>query len=342
MSLLRNIDDFLHWDERKQQYVPNYWRRDVLPSWLGFDPADLQAPNGVATVAAAGAPTTPVGFAQPYWSVEGLDQNLGTPFEVRSLVFEDSTDTTAAANFTVRLKENGETREFMNEPVHIRCIAGTAQLPALMREPYFLRSSHKISAQFNKVAGGAVAIRMFLVGAEYYPWDPGFLQYPNNKTVLVDLIKRWMERSKYVMPYWLVPTADVNVLANATNTFFLKVGDDGHFEAFTLTSISTGNYEWELSDPKTQQTIMNGLVTATNGLGDALFPTLLPTPYLVASGHRLRLTITDLSGAPNRIFFTMCGRKIFAPMKDIGDVMMDTSVRTPADVPSQIVPQPLV
>jgi hypothetical protein len=196
--------------------------------------------------------------------------------------------------------------------------------------------------QYAKVAGAAVGVRFFLVGAQSYPWDPQFMKYPNNKQALLMMLRKWKERSRYVSPYWLVPEQNINLLAGATADFFLKVGDDGHFEGFTLTSVSTGNFSWELSEPKTQQTLMNGQCTQTNSIGTALFPTLLPTPYLVPAGYRLRLRVTDLSAAPNQIFFTIAGRKIYAPMKDVGDVLQSTQVRTPADVESEIVPKPLV
>jgi hypothetical protein len=349
MSLLRNIDKFLRWDAEKKQFVPYYWRRNVLPSWLGYDPADLNQVNGLVTVNAAGVMTPPVSFQQPYWSVNGADEGVGTPFEVRSLVYASHStgappfaENTATANYTVVMQEVGQARQFMNNPVHIRCLAGTAQLPALLREPYYMQSKHSLSVQFAKVAGAAVGVRFYLVGAQFYPWDPEFRQYPNNKKALLTLLRRWEKRKQYVSPYWLVPEQNVNLLANATGNFFLKVGDDGHFEGFTITAVSTGNFGWELSEPKTQQTIMNGQVTQTNGVGTALFPTLLPTPYLVPAGYRLRLTITDLSGAPNQVFFTIAGRKIYAPLKDVGDVMQSTVVPTPADVESQIVPKPLV
>jgi len=344
MSILRNIEKLIEWDPRKEMYVSPFWRKNVIPVARGFDPDDLQVnANGSFTVAAAGAPTNPVGFAQPFWATEARDLPFGVPFEWRSLVFADSTDGTANADFTVRLTEMGERREFMNNPVHIRTIAGTAQLPYILREPYFLPSKHKITAQFNKLAGGAVNIRMFLHGAQYYPYDPEFMRYPRNREHLVNLIQKWMNRRKYVQPYWLVPDQlNVAVLANATIDFFMKVGDEGHFEAYTIAAVSTGNFAWELIEPKTQQTIMNGQPTQTNSVGTALFPTLLPTPYLVPAGMRLRLRLTDLSAAPNTIWFCIGGRRIYAPMKDIGDVLRDTSVPTMADTPSQLVPKPLV
>jgi len=166
MANLRNIDKYILWDEDRKQFLPVYWRREVLPKWLTFETTDVQ---GAYTVNAAGVDTPPVGFKQPYASVEGLDGGMGTPFEVRSLVFEDSTDGTANADFTVVLKDLGSVREFMNRPIHIRTLAGVAQTPALLREPYMFLSQRNVSATFAKVSGGATTVRLYMVGAEYFP-----------------------------------------------------------------------------------------------------------------------------------------------------------------------------
>jgi len=341
MSNLRDIDKFIYWDPKRNQYVPYYWRKEILPLWMGFAQADIQAPNGVVTIPAAGAGIAPrVGFKQDYASLEGLDQHLGTPFEVRSIVFEDSVDTTALAQFTVLLQDLGQKRDFMNNPVHIRTIAGTAQTPALLREPYWFMSQANISAQFAKIVGGATTARMFLVGAQYFPWSPEFMRKTQSYAHMKKLILKWLERRKYVQPYWLTTEQPIVLGAGGTGEFFLKIGDDGHFEGFSIAVVSDGDFEWELSEPKTQQTIMNGSATLTNSLGNANFPTLLPTAYLVPSGYRLRLRITDLSGAPNTIFFTINGRKLYVPMADIGPMLNDTAVPTPADTPSEIVPAP--
>lgn len=346
MANLRDIDQYVTWDEKRKQFLPVYWRKEVLPKWLMFDLSDVQGPY---TIAAAPANTPPVGWKQPYASVEGLDGGLGTPFEVRSLVFASHStgappfaETTATANFTVRLKDQGTVREFMNRDIHIRCLAGTAQTPALLREPYMFLSQQNISAFFTKVAGGAVAVRMALVGAEYFPWSPEFLRRPVARETIRRVIGRWIERRKYVLPYWLTTDVPVNLGVGAQADFLMKIGDDGHFQAFTMSAVSTGAFGWELSEAKTNQNISNGQVTLANGLGTANFPTLLPTEYTVPAGYRLRLRLTNLSAAPNSIFFTMTGRKVYVPFKDVKDVLKDTAVPTPADTPSLIVPPPFV
>jgi hypothetical protein len=336
MAALGDIDKFIKWDPAYKLYRPVFWRRNMLPSWLTFEEADAILPF---TIAAAGTPTRAVTVEQKYSSVEGLDANLGTPFLTESLVYEDSTDGTAAADWTIRLREVGEVREFMNRENHVRCIAGTAQQPAIFREPYMFLSQHNVSVQLAKVAGGATNIRMGYWGMQYYPWDPEFLARPDQKAEIVSRLKKWVNRRKYVTPYWLTTDVPVSLAGNGTGDFRCKLGNDAQFEAYGVCAVSTGNFEMIVSEVKTKQTIMNGAITRDNGIGDARFPMIFPEPYLIPAGCYLEVTLTDLSGAPNDIFLTFFGRKIFAPIRDAIKVERETRVVVPtmADEPTPTV-----
>jgi hypothetical protein len=342
MALLRNVDKYIYWDNLRKSYLPQFWRREILPSWLMFNFSSVPTDN--ATIPAVPLSSPPFTFLQPYTSVEGLDQNLGTPFEVRSLTFADLTDGSVLANFTVMLKEVGEVRQFMNQPVHIRTLAGNGQTPALLREPFMFRSQHNISAQFTKVLGGATTARLYLEGAQYFPWSPEFMRKKESHQQLVNIISQWYKRRNFVTPFWLTTDTPVNLLANGQAEFFSKVGDDGHIEIFTFAAVATGNFDIEISEPKTKQTIMNGRITQTNGFGDANFPTLLPSAWLIPAGYRIRYLIRNLTAAPNLVFVTMGARKIYAPFiqREFGPIGREIAVPTPADTPSQIVPAPMI
>lgn len=343
---LRQIDKFVKWNEQAQQYLPVLWRREVLPSWLTFT-QDSPLP---ITVPAFPAPTPLLTFKQPYSSVNGNDQNLGTPFEVRSLVFQDSTAGTLNSNFTVLLKEVGEARNFMNAPVHVRTMFGTGQLPGLLREPYMFMSQHNISLQAQNIAGLApTSMRMYLCGAQYYPWSPELLRYRKDKQDMTALLQKWLNRRRYVMPYWQTTDTPV-VLPDATPTdFFAKISDDGHFEAFGHSVVTSAAavvppvnpFIMTISEVKTKQTLMNGQISQFNGIGDARFPTMYPTPYLIPAGYRLRITITNTSGAPLSVWLTFFGRKIYSPFTKVAETLVKTAVPTPADSMPLMVPKPL-
>lgn len=345
----RQIDQFMRWNSRTRQYSMVLWRREVLPSWLTIRDIDSLQP---LVVAAAPAQGTPLTIFQPYSSVNGADAGFGTPFEVRSIVFEDSVDGTAAANFTVSLNEVGEVRTFMNAPVHIRTLAGTGQLPAILREPYMFLSQHNISAKFTKVAGGASAMRFYLVGAQYFPWSPMMIQYPNEKRELTGLLSKWMNRRKYVWPFWLTTEAPgqlnggIQIPAGVGSVFetTVKIGDANHFESFGHAAVSDqGNntFALEVREVKTNQSLMNGQISQANGIGNSSLPTVYPTSYLMPAGYRMRLRFTNLVAGVNNVWFTWFGRMINAPISQVQEVLRDTAVPTPADSPSLMVPRPL-
>jgi hypothetical protein len=339
--MFRNIDKFFPYDPVSKRFKMAYWRRECLPYWLCFERSDRVAPLAIS---AAGVVTPRVGYRPSYSSCEGLDQNLGNPLEVQSLVFADSTDGTAAANFTVRMTELGNSRQFMNQPIHIRCLAGTAQRPFILRQPFFFPSLHTVSVEFQKVAGGATTCRLYMVGTRYYPFSPEFLRFPEEKQKMVEYIRRWMRLREYVTPYWMTTDISPVVIAapGGVAQATLKNGDDGWMEVFGFTAVSTGNFSMSLLEVKTSQTIMNGVISRTNGIGTAEFPTCFPTPYLLPPGMRFRVVLTDLSAAPNNIYLTLFGRRIYAKGVKVRDVIKDLSVATPADTPTALVPEPLV
>jgi hypothetical protein len=324
------VDKFVDWDPAQRKYIPRGWNRSIVPAWLGFDPAITP---GIYTVAAAGAISPPTRFAPPYGSAMGADEGRGTPFLVTHLLFEAGNvpagaETTTNADFTVNLFSTSQALNFMNRPVHVRTIFGAAQLgpnvgilPAKLREPYMFPSNYAVTANFVKNTGAALAMRMYMVGKQYYPWAPDLQANPSWKKEILKEIDYWMERRRYVTPYWLTTDLPVNLLANGTGEFFSKIGDDGHCEVYAITAVSTGNFALEISEVKTKQTLMSGLITQTNGIGTNLFPTLFPTPYLIPAGYKLRFQITDLSGLANSIFITLQARKIYAPLKNVRDVI---------------------
>lgn len=334
----RDVEKFFIWDSSAKRYRIQAWRREILPSWMYFTENDLVGDKII--LGAATAP--PVHYTQPYYSMEGADGNLGTPFLARGIVFEDSVDGTAVADFAVTIKETGEARTFMNNPIHIRCLAGTARRPAILREPLLISSKHVLQVDVRKFSVGDTAMRMYLIGAQYYPWAPEFLRRPEASRIIRETIRKWNERRKYVVPYWFTTeVVPVPILGGATVDVIAKVGDDGPLEIFGITSVSTGNYQLAVREMRKFQTIMNGTVTVANGLGTNLYPMAFSTPWLIPEGTRVQCRITDLSGAPNNVYLCFFGRKIYAPFRDVKDVLNETEVPTMADEPTPMVPAPL-
>ena len=333
------VDKYLHWDPQFKRFSPQWWRSDQQPFYLYMDPNTSANPK---VINAFGGATTPDGvFVQKYSSNQGADNFLGNPIQVRSIQYADSGagQGTAVANWTVRLRDAGDQRELMNQPLHIRTFAGTAQQPAILREPLLIVSSSWVTAQFAKVAGAATAGRLYLTGCQYFPWSPDLQAFPAAKAHMEKVVGKWMERTRYIHPYWLTGNANpYTVPLNGALRDVVRVAEDSQFEIFTLASLANADYGLEITNVTNGQMLMNGVVTATNAVGSNLFPTILPVPFLIPGGHKLAFRLSDIGGAgPITVWLSLQGRKIYAPLKNVSQVLKDTEIRmdedmaTPAD-----------
>jgi hypothetical protein len=152
-----------------------------------------------------GTMTKPVHFKQDYGSAQGADNGFGQPFLGKHLVFTDSTST-VNSKIAVRLRNAGMARDYMNRPIPLVNLAGTAQLPFRLREPIFFPSDQNILAEFSSYIAGAPSttkLRLYMHGATYYAYDPILQQYPEEKARMYDLLKKWQNRMRYIHPYWL-------------------------------------------------------------------------------------------------------------------------------------------
>lgn len=350
MAAIRERDKFFELDGNGRLLV-NTFRRDVLPVKLAFDTV-LPNNSYPITISASGTPTPPKLFKQPL----NLAQNsrlvdIGNPFMWQSGSFEDSTDGTASSNFSIFMKNNGTGRALMNFPIHIRTVMGTAQLPTILREPYYFTPNDQLAVYLNKISGSTSTARFYMNGTQYCAYSTSLLGRGNKAAEDVfKRIRQWRERSKYVMPYWQSPnflntdgSGSTTLSGNTTANFDSIIPEDSHFEAFTIMAVSTGNFGLQIAEVKTKRLLMNGQITKTNAIGTNTYPTILPVPYLIPAGYRLRYTLTDLSGSTNTIWICMHGRRIYAPLRDVKEVIKDTAlVRSSADEETQFVPAPLV
>jgi hypothetical protein len=324
MDYSKLINKVFEYNRETKRIVSRRNNRYVLPAWLMFDTSDV--PTGAFTVAAAGAATRPVGWKQPFTSLNGLDAGFGQPLEVKYLLLSDSSVGLSTANYEVSLLEMGMTRRFMNRACHVRTIFGDAKYPGRLKESFMFWSQHQVQAQFNAITGGARNIRAYLAGAQYYPWVP---QPKESREKIVEYLGKWKKRQESVWPFWLTTDVPVTLAVGQEASFQMLVGQDAHFLASSIAAVSDGNFEWDLLEVKTGQQLSSGRITFNNSLGDARLPYVLPVPYLVPAGFRLRLTVKNLSGLSNRIFFTIQGRRINGPLVDVPRILCNTDVGEP-------------
>lgn len=330
------IDYFVKYDSLSRTFRVLAWKRSILPGWMGFDP---NITSGMLTVPTQGITTY---FRQFCASQYGQMSDLFTPFEGRNLMFQDSSG--GASDFTLQFTDVSDGRVLQNAPIHALTICGTAQLPAVLREPLWMRSSYGLRCVATKISGTTPTVRISWGGALYYPWGPDLERDPDGSAEMRKVIEAWNERRKYVAPFFLTPDAPNNpvVLTSAQNKQVeIKVGDDGHFEAYAITAYADAAFNYSLMEARTKTYLSNGQIDSVPGIGTAQYPTLLPVPYLIPSGSKLVLNITDTGGGGN-VWFTLQGRKIWAPLKNVGDVLNDTTVRTGMEMAPVETPRPMI
>lgn len=328
------IDDYIRINPQTGLYEPIYWKRAMLPYKLTFDPQYV--PTGLLTVAASGD-TTAI-FKQPHTST-GLDGGFGSPLLITQTTFEDSTDSTASALFTISLKDLGDMTQFMNQPIHILNFAGTAQLAAKMPEPLFLPSKHALQAKYAKTSGIATTMRHFFDGKLFMPFNTDLIGYPEDKRAMLTLLSKLTERRRHIFPFWLTTDLPVVVPANGTLEVETAVGDDGHFEATHIIATSTGEFTVNILNPETKQAFTNGQLSSAAGIGTAQNPQKLATSWLIPAGKKLRFQFTDTSGSSNTIHICLRGRRFRANLLSGDDVsklfktvkQMDQDLRIPKE-----------
>jgi hypothetical protein len=330
MKDVNEIDPYVRWNQKAAGYDPVMWQHEIIPYSLSHD-----GDNDYFTVPASTAQPANIPFTLQHTSLGGLDRGLGNPLLIDRATFADATDLAAAANWTVFLKDMGDQTQFMNKPIHVRAFAGTAQLPGKFFEPLFLPSRHVLLLTPQKISGGARVCKLTFWGALHLCWSQTLAQYPVDREILHTLVRKYLERRKTVFPFWLTTETVPECAVNQSTEAEMLIGDDGHFEASHIIYIADGDWEFEIFNPITKQTMMNGKVQCSGAIGtSAQYPQKLPVPWLIPAGQRLRIKATCLSGgATDKLYLVFRGRKIRAPLKNAKEAVKDTAVKAPAAQP---------
>lgn len=355
-----SIDDYVRMNPKTGLFEPVWMWRAVLPFWLGPDPQ--QSNVDPIVINAAGTKTKPITYKLPH-SSQSLDRggdmmsSVGNPLMINRLVYEDITDGTPSANWTIFMEDLGEQLRYMNFPVHIRTFAGgingltspLGMLPALLAEPLFLPTRHNLMTTFDKISGAAVNARFFPVGGIFDTWSTCLLGHDEDKLALLALIQKLLERRKQIYPYWFTTDGGPLVVPSGqTVQQDITVGDDGHFEAtdimaVSMNTVNPGAFEVEFYNPDTRQTLMNGRIQSSM-IGDAFNPQPFPASMIFTAGSTVRFIVKDLAatGNDNTVYLTLRGRRIRAPLKSIEEVKRDLHVPMPQHMQARLPQQPNV
>jgi len=118
-----------------------------------------------------------------------------------------------------------------------------------------------------------------------------------------------------VMPYMyqfrLTQAEGTNLTAGGTGRASIKVSADAAFVTRYFTGSSTGNYQVFMRSDSSDRQLMDDPVHSSTIVGTAERPFDLPKPLLLAPNTTISFDLTDLSGAINEVYFTMCGFKVY-------------------------------
>jgi hypothetical protein len=245
------------------------------------------------------------------------------PFEI----FRASFVSEQAQGYTVELLDADNRAVLTNREVHVATIAsgnGTTTLlsgafppstsggrPFIWPTTYFMDPSEggMIVVNFRNLSGSENTIKFALHGRRWL-----YLQAPDHIAQRMAQIYRSKPR---IQPFFYTTDQMVELAGDASGNFVSRFGDDGWHELVKLMSISTGNFNVQISEKVTGKRYMQQFLPNPLVFGSAEFPFLMFEESLYEPNFRLNFGLVDTSGETNTIWITMAGRKLlFDPMDD--------------------------
>lgn len=297
------------WERDFDGYYINPTKRHVRPFWLVPTLADEQ----VVEMTAAGTAGA---------TVKGISFEVDTQghFEIASAMFVATSN-----NFVVEIFDPNLPRFLQNAEVHARAVGGTARRPFLWPESYFVNvqeAKRTIQMNFRNLSAAPNDVRWCFHGRRWYhkeaiepvqrAIEQRFARMEKTYTYFMTLD---LGRSKYssstaegANPPAITLAASQTLQENSAPMFF--AGDEADTEVHKLTVFATGAFEFQLRERQSGRILSNGFVHQTQGWGDGEFPFPLAETFLFERNYDLLFEVRDLSGAENKIFPVLTGRRL--------------------------------
>lgn len=298
-------------DPRTKQvtgYKLNAIKIFVRSFWLSPAPPD---DNGIALGAVAGASR----FSPLVVTQEG-------PFQGYSLVMKsDRFDAVGDHECLVQLTDSGSRKQLSNRPVHANTIFGTAGLPFVIPERWFMHENSAITVTLQNLFANANILRPFVVGRRIY-------QTSASAGVVDDLVADMVERATITSNYVMTTTDDiVNLAAGVATPYRFPVDADAFFEIFKICAViyenhpvgpptRTGQIRIELLDSESGRRLSPGMtqnIPDAVAFGNGQLPFILPESWVISPKTIVNMNVvnTTPSGNPVTCFLSFIGRKIY-------------------------------
>jgi hypothetical protein len=246
-----------------------------------------------------------------------IPANSSSPFTAMTLSGEGpaeicafACERTAPCRVFMQMQDGTRQRGLMNKAVHIDCLFGNGQLPYPLPETLYVDELHSLVVNFTDLSGAGNQAALNLKSGRYLALrvDP-----------YMEEIRRRMEGEQYMSnPYFYTfDNGFVDVGAGATVQATISVGQEYHFLMRQFSVVATSNqFNINIVDDARGESLIdapgntNRTIAANLLLGTNNYPYILPAPRFINLGQKLIVTLTDRSGAPNRIYMAIGGRNI--------------------------------
>lgn len=240
------------------------------------------------------------------------EENLRGDFELVKLM------ATSTGRFSVEIVSPTVDRVFSNAPVADRLVFGTSQLPAVLFETVLIEATTSLILRVTDLSGAPNTVRIVAAGRRFLDWGRGI-----DRQAMLGSFYR-----KKTHAFWLTLDngAQVALGPGATATFSATVLGSADFEAWTFMDDSDGTYDIQVFEGRSARALMNQPLPAqafvaspspavagmpTGVVKAASLPFAYTFTHLFKRSTRVRVTVTDTSGAPNQIRLAWHGRLIY-------------------------------
>lgn len=297
----------LELDKQINRYFANELAFYVRPYYLVVDNQNLNPDNPSKIQILANARTSEVRMRCIY----------GGAFEGAYLT---EGGTVTGLNLLVSMRNITRAMPYTGRPCHISTVFGGRDLdsyplsPAVLDEAIFLNEKEEIGLIFENLTASADEIQPIIIGRMMFP-----RKVINND--VNEQIRKRILRSRQMAPYFC--PLDTNPTLTANQEVEVTFSQDAmfHFDVRKLAYhiiTSSPDPEPELRDFKFRvideegQELTNNWIRSGAGLGTAIRPFKLCTPWAIRAGGKLRFIIENLSPVYSMtIYMTLIGRKFF-------------------------------
>lgn len=240
------------------------------------------------------------------------EENLRGDLEIVKLM------STQDGDFAVELTHASTNRQLMNAPVFHEFVFGTSQLPATMFETLVLETTTPLNIVAQDLSGAPNNVNLVCAGRRFLDWGRGIDREA--------FLRSYYTRRTH--PYWLTFDDGPQFALNAGQAVEVVATVPGRadFECWQMMTQATGTYNIELLEGRSARAIQSQAFDAASFIASPSvavagfpggrvrasgFPFVLSFTHMWKRNTRVRIRLTDTSGAPNTVRFAMHGRLVY-------------------------------